>query len=270
MTYLIPSPRLQGMSTAMMLLALAMAAIPGRSAFALITGGEGNSPLRDPGWPQGAAVIFNHQARVAWWEGPPFGGGQWHAECRGDTKTFNAVMADFAKLDVQTKRIVVHDGIGRSFWLNPNREPEKQEAARIDWIFMVWQPANWERLRKMPADLTPPDVRDADQGPPAQIDVYTGGNLRWADVIVPEGIEVIDQRLEAHGFTLADGVVLEGNVIDLATQQPLAARVGLQRVDADGGRLSIHSCDRGGCRHRRPLGAEKRAGGLVSRGRGGR
>src|SRR5262245_58095034 len=97
-------------------------------AFALITGGEGNLPLNDPGWPAGAAAIFNHMARVAWWEGPPFGGGQWHAECRGDAQALSAVLADFARLDVKRKRIIVHDGVGHSFWLNPNREPAKRDS----------------------------------------------------------------------------------------------------------------------------------------------
>ena len=124
------------------LLATMLASMPVQPAFALITGGEGNEPVNDPGWPKGAAAIFNVPSRIAYWEGPPFGGGQWHAECRGDTKAFNAVLADFAKLDVKTKRIVVHDGVGRSFWLNPNREPAKQAAAKMDWTFMVWQPEN--------------------------------------------------------------------------------------------------------------------------------
>ena len=48
---------------------------------------------------------------------------------------------------------------------------------------------------------------------------------------VPEGIEVVDQRLVAHGFTAADGVVLEGKVTDLATGQPIAATMRLQRVE---------------------------------------
>lgn len=185
----------------------------------------------DPGWPQGAAAIFNHSARIAWWEGPPFGGGQWHAECRGDAQTLRAVLADFAKLDVKIKRVIVRDGVGHSFWLNPNREPSKQAAARVDWIFMVWQTANWERLRKLPGDLNPTDPHDVDKGPPAQIDVYTGGGLRWSDVIVPVGLQVIDERLEAHGFTSADGIVLEGQVVDLATQRPVAAQMRLQRVE---------------------------------------
>jgi len=221
----------QLLAPATILLALMLAAVPVQPASASITGGEGNTPVRDPGWPEGAEKIFNNPARVAWWEGPPFGGGQWHGEFRGDAKTLNAVLADFARLDVKNKRIVVHDGVGHSFWLNANRTPDKKEAAKIDWIFMVWQGANFERLRKLPADLNPTNAADADKGPPSQIDVYTGGNIRWSEVKVPKGIKVVDQRLEAHGFKSADGVVLEGKVVDLATERPLEARMRLERIE---------------------------------------
>jgi len=209
------------------LLILFLAAVP-REASALIVGGEGNKPVADPGWPKGAAAIFNTSARIAWWEGPPFGGGQWHAECRGDAAALGAVLEEFAKLDVKSKRIVLHDGIGHSFWLAPNNEPEKLAAARMDWVFMVWHPSNWERLHKMSPDLNPTEHED--NSPPSQIDVFTG-SLRWADVKVPKGLEVIDQRLEGHGFTIADGVVLEGKVTDLATKKPIAAKMLLQRVE---------------------------------------
>jgi hypothetical protein len=201
-------------------------------AFALITGGEGNMPITDPGWPAGAAAIFNHPGRVAWWEGPPFGGGQWHSECRGDTKALSAVLTDFARMDVKLKRIVVRDGTGHSFWLAPNREPEKLAGAKIDWVFMVWQPDRWEHLRKLPADLNP--TEPADTSPPAQIDVFTGG-INWADVTVPAGVELVDQRLVAHGFTAADGIVLEGKVTDQSTRQPIAATIKLQRVEPQKG-----------------------------------
>jgi hypothetical protein len=90
----------------------------------LIEGGDGNKPLRDPGWPKGGAALINDAGRVAHWVGPPFGGGQWHAECRGDAKALNGVLGNFARLDVQAKRVVVHDGPGYSFWLAPNRERE--------------------------------------------------------------------------------------------------------------------------------------------------
>lgn len=201
-------------------------------AQALIRGGEGNTPIHDPGWPAGAAVIFNTPARVAWWEGPPFGGGQWHAECRGDTRALSSVLADFAKIDCQARRVIVRDGVGRSFWLNPNAEPDKQDAAKIDWRFMVWQPESWKFQRRLSPDLDATNREDASDGPPAQLEIYTGGNIRWADVVVPDGLKVIDQRLEAHGFTVADGVVLEGKVTDIASKEAIAAKVFLQQVEA--------------------------------------
>lgn len=223
--------RRYALGAATMLLAMALVVALVQTAVALIVGGEGNQPVGDPGWPKGAAAVFNTPARVAWWEGPPFGGGEWHAECRGDTQTFNKILSDFAKIDVKVKRVVLHDGVGHSFWLNPNRTPGKVVDAKIDWTFVVWRPASWEHLRKLPSDLNPTDPRDAENGPPAQIDIYTGGNVHWSDVKVPKGIEIIDQRMEAHGFTPADGVVLEGKVIDLNTKKPLAARVRLERIE---------------------------------------
>src|SRR5262249_5332116 len=160
----------------------------------------------------------------------PFGGGQWHAECRGDAKVLNALLAAFAKVDVKTRRVIVHDGVGQSFWLNANRQPDKEADARIDWSFMVWRAESRARLRTLPPDLNPTDPKDAETGPPAEFDVYTGGHVRWSEVVVPPGIQVVDERLEAHGYRATDGVVLEGKVVDLATQQPIAARMELERI----------------------------------------
>src|SRR5690606_17888734 len=82
-------------------------------ARALITGSAGNHPLDDPGWPAGAAPIVNHTARIAHWVGPPYGGGQYTAEYRGDAEAFNEVLAQFAALEVKSRRLVVVDGPGR-------------------------------------------------------------------------------------------------------------------------------------------------------------
>jgi hypothetical protein len=220
----------RGRFAAMVLIASAAMILQVQPALALITGGTGNAPMRDPGWPRGAAAVFNSTTRVAWWEGPPFGGGQWHAECRGDAQALNTVLSDFSRVDAPVKRVVVHDGVGRSLWLDPNRQPEKSGDAKIDWVFMVWQPANFARLRTMPGRLNPAPG-DANNEPPCEIDVYTGGNVNWGGVVVPQGLEVVDQRLEAHGFSLADGTVLEGKVVDLATQRPIAARMKLESVE---------------------------------------
>ena len=201
------------------------------TANALITGGTGNAPVPGTAWPDGAAAIFNDPSRVAWWAGPPFGGGHSHAECRGNTEALNAILVRFAKLKVTTKRLVVQDGVGHSFWLNPKREEAKRQAAQFDWEFMVWSPESWARLSKFPADINSINPADRDKGPPVEMEVYTGGNIRWADVVVPDGIEVIDNRLEAHGFSPEEGAVLEGTVVDLATDEPIAGQIELQSVE---------------------------------------
>lgn len=180
-------------------------------ASALIEGGDGNTPIADPGWAEGAAAVFNAEGRVAFWVGPPLGGGQWHSECRGDAAAFNQVLADFAKIQAESRKLVIHDGIGRSVWLNINNVPEKREAARIDWSFVVWQPESWKRLKTLPEPFRGPRTGDGATPAPV-IDVYAGFNINWADVRVPEGIDIVDERLEAHGFELADGTVLEGTV----------------------------------------------------------
>ncbi len=196
-------------------IAAAILAMAAPEASALREGGVGNAPFRDPGWPAGAALVFNTPWRIAYWHGPlP---GEYHADCRGDAKAFNAVLAEFARLDVKNKQVVVHNGVGNSEWLNINNDPARRETAKIDWTFLVWQPADWkhdrERRRKFLGERNAVEKSNAaDDGPPSQIDVYTGGNIKWEDVRIPAGLKVVDQRLEAHGFTPADGIVLEGKV----------------------------------------------------------
>ena len=196
---------------AIVLLVLALTAGICPKAFAVVEVSTGNTPVGDPGWPKGAAVIVNNPARIELSVGP--GPEQYTARFYGDANVFNEVLADLAKVDVKTKRLVVHYGIGH----------DRLQDAEIDWVFTVLVPAEWAR-----PGLGHTDARDPDKCPPPQIDVYTGGNVRWSDVTVPEGIEVIDERLEAHGFTKADGIVLQGKVVDLATNQPLAARMSLE------------------------------------------
>jgi hypothetical protein len=218
--------------TAVALLAAAMTVVPLKSGYAFITGGKGNAPVPDPGWPKGAAKIFNDRERVAWWEGPPFGGGQWHAEGRGNAQVLNAVLDDFVNIDAKIKRVVVHDGVGHSFWLNPNQDRAKRAAAEIDWEFTVWQLANWEQARKLPAEFKSPNFDDADKEAPVQIDIYVGGKVRWSELLIPSGLKVIDERLEAHGFTTADKNVLEGKVFDLTSKKPVAAALRLESVES--------------------------------------
>jgi len=209
-----------------LLLGLGLPAI----AFALITGGEGNEPLSDPGWQTGAAAVFNVKSRVAYWEGPRFGGGQYTAECRGDTAALNAVLIDFAKIDAKTRRVTLHNGIGASFWLNTNGEEAQKKRAEIDWTFTIWIPRSWEFSQKFHRGRSEASTESTGEEPVPELHVFTAGRVHWADVKVPEGITVIDERLEAHGYSVTDGTVLEGHVIDLETKLPLTAQVELQLI----------------------------------------
>ena len=193
-------------------------------AYALITGGEGNEPLHDPGWLKGAAAVFNAKARIAYWEGPPFGGGQYVGEYKGDAAAFNAVLVDFAKIEAQQRKLFVHDGIGNSFWLNINNEEGKRKQAEMDWSFTAWVPENWKRFRQGAK------ARPDEEGPFPEIHLYVAGRVHWDEVKVPEGIEVIDERLESHGYAATDGTVLEGQIRDIETKAGMIAHIELQLI----------------------------------------
>jgi hypothetical protein len=198
-----------------------------RPAWALRFGALGNSPIgAQAGWPEGTAAVFNPQQRIAYWEL----NGQWKSECRGDAEAFSKVVANFALIKAEGKKLILHDGVGKSYWVGAT---QPGGDARVDWIFTVWQADIWRQWQGIgrPAGAKPAE------SPPPQIDVYCGGNLNIDDVDIPEGLLVVDQRLESRGFQLTDSHVLEGKVHDMATGKPLAARMQLQRYDRnpDGG-----------------------------------
>lgn len=206
---------------------IAIVSISGTPLWALITGGEGDDHISDPSWPKGADVVFNSKGRVAHWVGPAFGGGQSFADCRGDAVAIQRVLDDFAKIETPLKRVVLRDGTGTSVWLNIRRQVMKPKNAKIDWSFMVWNEESRRAQRRMPVGLS--SIGKTDPAIVAQLEIYTGGSIRWANVAIPDGLEVLDQRLEAHGFSDDDGTVLEGHVVDVATRSPLIANLQLQK-----------------------------------------
>ena len=193
------------------------------NAFALIIGGEGNDPIADPGWPKGSSVVFNNPSRVAWWEGGALSTQTWHAEGRGDTATIALILADFSKIDAPRKQIVIHDGVGTSGWLGAVQQQAQNMDTRIDWSFRVSK-TDTERIQD---EFSYPAFFWGHQTVlPPRIDLYSA-KIDWDMVLLPEGIEVIDRRLSVHGFTDADGNVMEGLVTDLSTGQPMSAIVNV-------------------------------------------
>jgi hypothetical protein len=192
-------------------------------AAAMGEGAVGNKPLKDRRMPEGANAIIDRRDRVAWYEGE----GPFQAEGRGGIKAINQILADFAKVDVKMKRVVVHDGAGQSSMIDAEEKTRRKKNSRIDWTFSVWPKGKWENARRhyLRRNLTPPEEADL----PTQIDIFTA-NIRWADVVVPAGIEVLDERLESHGFTAEDGIVFEGHVKELTGGQPMVAAVRVETM----------------------------------------
>lgn len=195
---------------------------------AMITGGKGNKPLRDPGWPKGAAEVFNWKTRIAYWEGPPFGGGQWHAESKGDADEVNKVLQAFAAIESEKKRVILKDGIGFSFWLDPNGKKRGDRSTKIDWEFTVWVNKSWEFQKTLSPDLSA--IGKGADSPVPQLTIYTA-SVNWSELKIPEGIEVDDRTLEGHGYERTDGRVIEGVVRDAATKQPILAVIEVQTVE---------------------------------------
>jgi hypothetical protein len=207
-------PRTQtGLLLAALLLPLAAAA--------LIMTGRGNDPVRDAGWPEGALAVANLESRVGWWEGPPFGGGQWQFQYRGDTAACAQALAAFAAIRAPALEVVLHDGPQEGAFL---KDPgQLQLETRIDWAFTVWNPASWHRLFNDPTSVflsdQPSFRRPVD---PPRLDVYLGGGtVDWAKVTVPPGLRVRDERATTAGVEVTGGALVHVEVYDMATGKPV-------------------------------------------------
>jgi hypothetical protein len=94
-------------------------------------------------------ALANLQSRLGWWEGPPFGGGEWTFCYRGDTASFSQALAAFAAIRAPALDLVIQDG------------PETNGilGQQTDWAFTVWIPASWNHLFN-----NPKSVFEADSG----------------------------------------------------------------------------------------------------------
>ena len=178
-------------------------------AHALITGGA-DEELNVQGLPQGALTLINHRCRVAWMEGPPFGGGQYHLDYVGGTSDLQDAIGLFAKIDSARKRIIVQAGQGHSQWLSISDKSKKQA---IDWQVVVWNPKNWQQLRGAKIGLLPPGQEG--DSPPTTLTVFVTERIDWKSIKIPLQIDVIDERLAAAGLADDQGAALRASVTDL-------------------------------------------------------
>src|SRR4030042_1585494 len=121
------------------------------TGMALISGEHGNRPVQDRTWPAGSVEVANLSSRLGYWEGPPFGGGEYHFlyRCK-KTDEFNEALKTFALIDAEKLELVVHNGPEYSFWLKDNNEELSEPNNQIDWAFTVWTPETWNNLYNSP------------------------------------------------------------------------------------------------------------------------
>ncbi len=96
---------------------------------------------------------------------------------------------------------------------------------------MVWVKDRWDFQKNLPPGLSA--IRGQEVGRPLWTDDLHRGDLQWDDVIMPDGLEVVDERLEAHGFQISDGRVIEGEVTDEESGRPLNAKVTIEQLRSE-------------------------------------
>jgi len=199
-------------------LALALSSV---HSYALIQTGKGNKPVTDPGWPAGAVGVANLPARIGWWEGPPFGGGEWHFEFKGDTAAFQEALDAFAKIAEPSLELFIHDGTQPSFVLDPNHT---NKTDGVDWTFVVWDTNRWETLYGKGKPILFSDDPNAGKSRPApRLDVYPapGSRIAFDKVQVPATVSVHDERAVTAGVDTSAGTVLWAAITDSHTKRPL-------------------------------------------------
>ena len=213
------------------ILALVYLFLASSPAQAPIEVGRGNAPVRDQNWRAGAVDVANLGSRVAWWEGPPFGGGMSHFLYRGDTNAFNEALEAFAKVRAPSLELIVCDGPVGSPFLRDDKDPVSD--IRYDWDFVIWDVQAYYRLYGNPKSTSLTEAPEFRRPlPPPQIHVFIGGGgIEWDKVRVPGGTVVIDKRASVVGIKPGQGAVIAGNLFDMATSKPLVnARIAVERL----------------------------------------
>ena len=206
----------------------------------------GNRPVKNMGWPLGCERVANIPSRLGHSLGPGPGQYEFLYRCE-DTAELNEALEIFSEILVPKSalrsatskdgeatdlELVVHDGPKHSTWLSRGTEGK----TRVDWAFLVWNPAGWHRWFNNPKSR----FRFGNSNfrrpvPPPRICVYLteDGPIVWQDVLVPPNVRVIDKRAEAAPVKLEKDGMVTGTVFDMSTGQPIAgAQIALaQRND---------------------------------------
>jgi hypothetical protein len=201
-------------------------------SMAAIEVSHGNASLRPhlaESFPLGVDKVADLKSRLGYWVGPPFGGGCYTFEYKcTNTKEFETALKLFAAIHSPRLEVVVHDGVCGSTFL-------KDQGVTV-WTMTVWQPGRWHRLYSHPK--TGYRLRAEFHGKPVpapQLNLYLGsGDVDWENVEVPRKITVVDKRIKSAKYKPTKGVLVFGEVGDMATGRPVAgAKVWIRQYDRE-------------------------------------
>ncbi|QDT52853.1 hypothetical protein Pan44_08660 [Caulifigura coniformis] len=205
---------------ALVLAALVMSLTPSVHAL-LIMGGRERQRRKD--WSPAVERVANLDSRVAWFEGPRIGR-KTDFEYQGDAAALTVALKALAEIEGPRPRVVVTDDRRISACLRAKPE--------IDWTFVYW-----EKTAFLVYDKNRQIVDPGTPIPTPEFRVYLGNGLEWSKVVVPAGVDLVDERLSARGYRPEDGGVLEMTVVDSRDGTPLkAAELKIERttpVDGD-------------------------------------
>ncbi len=177
-------------------LALAVGLLMVVRANALIVSGTG-SPTETNGWPEGAAAVSDLKSCVGWWEGPPFGGGEWHIQFRGDTEALNQALINFAAIKSPILDLVIHDGPKHDQFLELDKQSRLVADSRVDWELVIWVPENWNHLYNGTNAVFAHSPNDHKPVPAPLLNVCIGGDdVDLEKMQIPGNLRVHDGRAE--------------------------------------------------------------------------
>ncbi len=190
------------------------------SAWALIRVGETN-PVKNAHWPTGAEAMANLPSRHSYWEGPPFGGGNYHFNYTGQTAAdFQVALGAFAAIKAPRLELMIFDGVSTN--LSPfARGP-------VHWEFEIWDSARFEVLNHSGHNITMSISPWFGRPVPAPLlTLYLGPDnpVNWSAVLVPASVTLLDRRVATSPYANSTGGVVRATTQDMADLKPLAGAV---------------------------------------------
>jgi hypothetical protein len=164
----------------------------------IISGSAPIDSLYLDGCPDGSATVADLTSSVGWWEGPPFGGGEYHILFRGDTNAFTEALTNFAAIKAPVLDLVIHDGPKNDTFLEVDKRTNPAVDSRVDWEFVVWVPNNWNHLYNSTnaalAKLFKDDPNLGNPAPAPLLNIYIGGDVNLEKIRIPVNLHVRDER----------------------------------------------------------------------------